>query len=329
VAVGRYSAGGGSPLLAVVLAGCATVAGSPGQPLVPTRHELRTGPFVVYSGVPIAHDSHVIRAIQSLVVDLTANLGLKADGIEPPIEIYVLRDRESFTQFLTFHHPELPHRRAFFLAKGTQRLVYTFFNERLDEDLRHETTHAVLHATVGNLPLWLDEGLAEYFEVTRDPAGLNPEHIARLPDDLKSGWKPNLAHLEALGSVGEMRPSDYRESWAWVHYLLNDRGEGRPAVLAYLADLREHPDQTRPLSERVAGGSGPRLLAHLKRVSADPTTSRPAPIAISKPSPEPRVLFQNSPLTRVLAEERRGFLGRLLSLFRPPSRDGLSPRLDR
>ena len=46
------------------------------------------------------------------------------------------------------------------------RINLTMFqNEReLAVDLRHETTHAVLHGLLPMVPLWLDEGLAEYFE---------------------------------------------------------------------------------------------------------------------------------------------------------------------
>ena len=35
-----------------------------------------------------------------------------------------------------------------------------------------------------------------------------------------------------------MTPRDYRESWAWVHYLLQRPGEGRAALLAYLGEAR-------------------------------------------------------------------------------------------
>ena len=35
-----------------------------------------------------------------------------------PVEIYVLDDRNAFAHFLKFYYPELPPRRAFFLARG-------------------------------------------------------------------------------------------------------------------------------------------------------------------------------------------------------------------
>ena len=61
-------------------------------------------------------------------------------------------------------------RRAFFLAQGSRQVVYTYFNPQLEVDLRHEATHALLHLAIAELPLWLDEGLAEYFEVPEESA---------------------------------------------------------------------------------------------------------------------------------------------------------------
>ena len=199
--------------------------------------------------------------------------GIQVRAGEPPVEVYILNDREAFMHFLQFYYPELPPRRAFFMAQGQRRVVYTYLGDRLEEDLRHESAHALLHAAVGDLPLWLDEGLAEYFEGPSARHGVNPDHVARLPHDLASGWKPDLARLETLRTVREMSPRDYREAWVWVHYLLNaSSGNGKTVLLAYLKDLRTNPDAT-PISQRLPSGAGKsefELLAHFSRVRATP-----------------------------------------------------------
>lgn len=281
-------------LLAFAAVGCATIGGDPGQPLVPSRLQTRVGPFAVYAQTPVTVDSPVGRALRSLEHDVAADLGLRASADEPPVDVYILRDRDAFSHFLTFYYPELPPRRAFFLAQGPKRVVYTFYNDRLEEDLRHEATHALLHATVGDLPLWLDEGLAEYFEVPEGRGGVNAEHVGRLPDDLKKGWKPDLARLESLKSVQDMSPRDYRESWAWVHYLLNEPKSGRPALLAYLANLHASPDGAEPLSaclNRLDRSAGNTMLSHFEEIRANPTA------AATRPVPKgPTVLLQNSPV---------------------------------
>ena len=282
----------GAPGRAARSCGCATLGGDPGQPLVPTRYETRTGPFAVYTNVPIAADAPAIRSLQSLERDLETSLGLRVPADGPPVEVYILKRPRGVHALPDVLLPRAPPRRAFFLAQGPRRVVYTFHSDRLEEDLRHEATHALLHVAVGDLPLWLDEGLAEYFEGPDGRQGLNPEHLARLPDDLRPGWAPDLARLESLKSVREMTPRDYRESWAWVHYLLNGPAPGKAALLAYLADLASKPKTAEPLSRRLARldhGPVPR------RPPAEPTSTASAPRPRRRPSRPPRARRPDRP----------------------------------
>jgi Protein of unknown function (DUF1570) len=296
--------------LLATLPGCATMV-ERGQPLVPTKYQTRTGPYAVFTGVPVAADAPAIRHLQSLDRQLEATLSMRIDPGDNPIEVYVLNDRKAFTHFLTFYYPELPPRRAFFLAQGSRRVVYTFLGERLEEDLRHEATHALLHVAVGEIPLWLDEGLAEYFERPDDHGGVNTEHLSRLPKDREDGWIPDMARLESLKDVRQMSPRDYREAWGWVHYLLNNSPESKAVLLGYLADLRSTPD-TAPLSKRVLeaeGDSSRRMLAHLERI-------REAPIAVSPPARDATVRLQNQTAESVpTSPPRRGFFGRIGAMF--------------
>jgi hypothetical protein len=293
--------------LLLASAGCMTL-GDAGRPLVPTRYKTETGPYAVYTNVPIGAADPAIRHLQSLERQLEANLGLRVEPGDNPVEVYILDDKESFAHFLKFYYPELPPRRAFFLAQGARRVVYTYLGDRLEEDLRHEATHALLHAGVADLPLWLDEGLAEYFECPEGRDGLNPEHFGRLPADLAAGWSPDLARLEALRDVRQMSPRDYRESWAWVHYLLNGPASGKAALLSYLADLRTHPD-ARPLSSRLDSARAG-MLAHLERV-------RDRPVAANNGPPrDPAVRLQNAAIEPPAGVgRRRGLMNRLRELF--------------
>ena len=163
---------------------------------------------------------------------------------------------------------------------------------------------------MGDLPLWLDEGLAEYFE---GPTGRNAEHLNRLPDDEKAGWKPDLVRLETLKSVREMTPRDYRESWAWVHYLLNGPTPGKKALLAYIARPRTEPDAP-SFSERLAkaeGVSDKLILTHLDQLRSTPVA---APVASKPTTAEPSIRLQDA-MVEVLPPPvpRRGFFDRIFS----------------
>ena len=304
-------------LVALAGLGCATL-GDRGQPLVPTRHQIPIGPYVVFSNFPLKPDAPAVRSLQSLERDIDANLGIRVRAEKPSVNVYILDDRQSFTHFLKYYYPELPPRRAFFLAQDSERVVYTFMGERLEEDLRHEATHALLHVAVGDLPLWLDEGLAEYFEGPDGRQGSNPEHLSRLSQDRAAGWSPDLARLETLKLVSQMAPRDYRESWAWVHYLLNHSSATKAALLGYLADLRTDP-QSRGIWERLKAteaGAPEQLLAHLEKLRMLPAIM-PADVASpTPPAAPPTIRLQDNAIELArTAPPRRNMFDRIRTLF--------------
>lgn len=316
--------------------GCATMGLDRGKALVPTGFQTRTGPFLICTNAKLEPDAPVVRQLRALETQISDTLGLRVEPGDKPVEIYLLDDRQAFDHFLQFYYPDLPKRRAFFLANGKQRVVYTFLGDRTEEDVRHEATHALLHVAVGDMPLWLDEGLAEYFEGARSPtskgiegkaAGINSEHMDRLPLDQASGWSPDLHRLESLKSVREMSPRDYRESWAWVHYLLNDTRPHKTALLAYLGDLQTSTD-LRPMSDRLGGSEASPMLAHLSRLRENPVAATVAPrdptVRLQSGSPEPSNLppatvdppkINTEDVAPVPAPKRRSLLGRMFGWF--------------
>ncbi len=243
----RLTAAAAALLCVLGWAGCAAL--DRGQSLLPATPQARTGPFVVYASSPLSEDALAVRCLRDLERDIGHELGYRATSGEEPIEIYILNDRHDLDHFLKFYYPELPTRRAFFIAQGSHRVVYTYVSPRLEEDLRHEATHALLRGAYGDLPLWLDEGLAEYFEndlVHPAGAAARAELIAA---DRRNRWAPDLERLEAMTDVRQMNQRDYREAWGWVHLMLNGSGPGKKILMAYLAqpDRAEKKARLRPL----------------------------------------------------------------------------------
>ncbi|HZW34461.1 MAG TPA: hypothetical protein VFF52_27300 [Isosphaeraceae bacterium] len=295
------------PMLAAWI-GCATL-GDRGKALVPTRNRIRTGSFLLFSNAPMAENAPAVRCLRALEHDLRQHLAFQPPLGDDPVEIYVLDDREAFAHFLQFYYPELPPRRAFFLAQGQDRVVYTYASPRLEEDLRHEATHALVRGAYGDLPLWLDEGLAEYFESDLAQADIERRRIAELTNDLHNTWSPNLERLESLNDIRQMTPRDYREAWAWVDLLLNGPEPGRSLLMGYLGEAGRAPKKT-SLSSRLspAGLTNDRLVAYLQ----NPQAGAVAGAGSAQPAREPGSFrLQDRPIEPAPLTRPRGLLRRL------------------
>ncbi|MBI3822333.1 MAG: hypothetical protein HY289_06600 [Planctomycetes bacterium] len=218
----------------------------------PSKYSMRVSQFVFMSDVEIRRDQPIFRDLGNLREQVNRELKLPPSTTE--VFVYLFEDKARYDKFIKTKHPDLPPRRAFFVAQprrlgGAEDLmVYTYMGERLHQDLRHELTHALLHCALKNVPIWLDEGLAEYFEVPVTNAGINPQHLEalRLP-----GVRFDMERLERLEDVHQMSPLEYRESWAWVHLMLRSSPQAKEALLSYLRDLRINPNPG-PLRPRLA-----------------------------------------------------------------------------
>jgi len=185
---------------------------------------------------------------------------------DEPINIYLFKKGDEFREYMRREHPKFPDRRAFFLKNDTTLTVLAYWGDRVGEDLRHEVTHGYLHSVVPNLPLWLDEGIAEYFETPRGKNGLNTPHIYHLANAFRRGdWTPNLPHLETLTDPSTMTQMDYAESWLWVHYLI-ESDIYRQLLQDQLSRLRLDAE-SKPISvfvESSIENAEEKLLEHLK-----------------------------------------------------------------
>jgi hypothetical protein len=206
----------------------------------PGKFSMRVSQYVFLSDFELKKDLPLFQDLTELREQVYKELQLPA--ATSVVQVFLFEDRERYERFMHAKYPDLPRRRAFFVAQprsgGEDLYVYTYWGDRVREDLRHELTHALLHSVLKDVPLWLDEGLAEYFELPPDAKGVNAHHLEQMR---RAGFKPDLARLEQLGLVQQMTPAEYREAWAWVHLMLRDKPEAKTVLLAYLTQLRTNP----------------------------------------------------------------------------------------
>jgi len=263
----------GSPLLgllffaiAVLTSGCRTARHEIGQ--LPAGHSVRSEQLQVISDLKLKLDQPLIQDLIQLRRDVAHELQLPLEGRD--VVVYVFGDKTKYQQYLDKTYPGLPPRRAYFVGTPRELAVYTFWGESIQEDLRHEFTHGLLHAQLKDVPLWLDEGLAEYFELPRSTLNkVNREYVRKLGIAIANNWEPDLDRLESLQDVIQMQRADYQESWAWVHFLLHSSDGSREVLLNHLQELRENPHPA-PLSTALRDTLpevNSRYIAHLSSLN--------------------------------------------------------------
>jgi hypothetical protein len=220
-------------------------------PDAPGKYSLRAGPFLFLSDIKLPPNNPLFQDLTGLPDQIGREL--KLANANSLVHVFLFEERDRYEKFMSGKYPWLPKRRAFFVVQPRSRggaeelLVYTFLGERIQQDLRHELTHAVVNSVIKQVPLWLDEGIAEFFETPAANDGLNPQHLRQLRGE---NFQPNLARLEGLHDVKEMAPAEYREAWAWTHLMLRGGPEAKRVLLDYLRELRSNP-QPGPLRSRL------------------------------------------------------------------------------
>jgi hypothetical protein len=217
-----------------------------------SKKSFRISQFVFQADFDVQRNLPIFQELANLREQVYQDLQL------PPsttlVKVQLFEDRERYERFMQAKYPDLPKRRAFFVAQphaiggGEDLLVYTYWGDRIQQDLRHELTHALLHSVLKDVPLWLDEGLAEYYEMPAGWKGINPEHLKHLCGDTNPPFHPDLARLEEFSEVQQMTPAEYREAWAWVHLMLGSDAEAKRVLCGYLRELRTNskPGALRP-----------------------------------------------------------------------------------
>jgi Protein of unknown function (DUF1570) len=203
--------------------------------MLPSRNQMVLDQLVISSDSALPAHHRLLQELRLQRTLLSTKLALPTS--DEPIHVYLFPTSERLESYLRVHYPTLPKRRAFFVESDTRLSVFAYWGDRVAEDLRHEVAHGYLHSVVPNLPLWLDEGLAEYFEVARGQSGLNLAHLELLTGNPAPTWRPDLARLEHLRDSTGMSQAEYAQSWAWVHFLLETSPERLEILRGYLQAL--------------------------------------------------------------------------------------------
>ena len=241
---------------ASVLAPAGRVGAAPAELPSEKDHWIRVDSdhFTVFSnaGEATAH---------SVVVDLEALrtvLGMLFERMRldspVPTFIYVFDKPASFEPYRLYYQGKPKELAGYFTSRPLgdyAAIVSQHIHDDITRTIYHEYIHSVLDANRAELPLWLNEGLAELystFDVVRGRARIgNPigSHLLWLRGN---GLIP-LAELFAIDrdspdyNEGSRRGSFYAQSWALTHMLVIGEPDRQKQLAGFLHLLRQGVDR--------------------------------------------------------------------------------------
>jgi len=223
------------------------------------------GPFQCRATFSLANFAPMFQELSAVEKELQRTLAIPPGG--QSIDIYIVENEQKHRELLGQLYPRVAYRRALYVQRSGQGSVYAYRHQELDVDLRHECTHALLHSTLPMVPLWLDEGLAEYFEMPVAQRAFEHPHLSKVRWSNRFGMLRKIEDLEKCHTLEDMGPVEYRSAWAWVHYMLHGPLPAHRALVHYLGDIRQgNPPGL--LSERLlAAAEHPKaeMAQHFKR----------------------------------------------------------------
>lgn len=210
--------------------------------------ELRVGRYSVHSDYCLLDQKRLISELEQMSVDMN-NL-LQVRQTQQPIHIVLFETELEYERYMRNYFPALPYRRAMFIQDRGPGMLFTHWHAEIATDLRHEVAHALLNADGCRLPLWLDEGIAEYFEVEQQCRFSNSAYLPSVARRARSGFVPSLEQLESIERLEHFSNASYRDSWSWVHFMLHRSKTTRNLLLRHLQDLQSGV-QPLPISRQL------------------------------------------------------------------------------
>ncbi|MFO7901575.1 MAG: hypothetical protein ACQESR_21975 [Planctomycetota bacterium] len=209
------------------------------------------GSFVFHADHSLSKHRDLLNELSGLQRDLIQTLN--SGRTRTPIHLFLFAKRSTYETYMNTYFPEVPFRRALYVKYDDNGLVFAYQSDDFDVDVRHESTHALLHSDLPMVPLWLDEGLAEYFEMSPDQRAFGSPHLKMTKWSAWLGLVPEIEDLEEIESLNEMGAREYRGAWAWTHFMLHGSKQAHTELVRYLADIRAHKPPG-ALSERLRRG---------------------------------------------------------------------------
>lgn len=206
---------------------------------------------------PIAKGSASFNPGESVSLELENrdNASSLSKNSKKPANVYIFHERQEFQEYAKEKDKQWPFlldSRAYYVPARSEMLTYNREDENsVNRTLFHETLHQIFLHYVPDPPIWINEGLAEYFcnfeykDGIYKTGRLSQKHLALLKKMLIEGCYTPVDHLIELNhhsfhndNFGPKEMGNYAQSWSLVYFFMNaDNGKYRNLTNDYLTNL--------------------------------------------------------------------------------------------
>ena len=248
-----------SILFACLFSGCTASASSGDKPWL----EIRCPHFRVLTDGNVADARKVAYEFEQLRNVFANQLpNAKLDG-GAPLLVFAVQNEESARK-LERRWNSGANRAGEFLHGWEKQyaivLLDSFGGQGSKEVVYHEYTHFIEHLNAQYLPLWLDEGIAEYYAYTR--FGEHKVFLGEPTERYRTMNERSPIPVEVFINLSTRSPYYldggknqlfYAEAWALVHFLINGKGMEHGKRLTQFSDLLQHGVEQKKAFNQIFG----------------------------------------------------------------------------
>lgn len=210
--------------------------------------EYVTGQFRIHSDVEDLDVRGIETELTAVADDVSNVLQIRQSDVK--VHVVLFGTEREYQRYMRAYFPQLPQRRALFIQDRGPGMLFAHWSAQVGEDLRHEVAHALINASGQELPLWLDEGIAEYFEAPSGNRFAGSGHLKEVVQRTERGWIPRLDELDQIDALADFTTAHYRDSWSWIHFMLHRNRPARRILVRYLSDVRSGAEAM-PLAKQL------------------------------------------------------------------------------
>ena len=224
------------------------LAGGLARPVFAEWRRIESPNFMVVGDVSAGELREIARRFESFREVLARVLTEKVIATAVPTVVVVFPSDRAFVPFKPKFNGKPVELSGLFLPR--RDVNYIAMVRDWDEDTMrivfHEYSHLITSNIAGSIPVWLNEGLAEFystFQLVGDREAMIgrpvPGHLQRLNEHtlLSLGELLSVKHDSPLYNEGDRRSIFYAQSWALTHLLLVAQPSRRDKLGAYVASV--------------------------------------------------------------------------------------------